>query len=162
MAALIALAGAAITGCSGAQTDGPLLLGGEPGALCVPAAAGQSVGVGEVLSVASDSPAVTISAVELSGAEHVSEGEAYLVPMDGANAVMSMYPDDPPKNWSERTAAAGATISPGETVNLLTLIERTSNDPSGLDSITVVYTAGNGTQYEARSTTEVDLADDCN
>ncbi len=151
---------ACLTGCA-PFTSGPIRLGGDPGELCVPARAGDAVGVGDIFTVDADAEPITIESVTLTGAENLNLTDAYLVPMGGTSGVMAMTLDDPPSRWEDRVAIKDAVVEPGSAANFIALIQRQPGGDAHADGLTVTYRVG-GRQYEATGTTSVVVADNCN
>jgi hypothetical protein len=136
-----------------------LQLGGEAGALCVPASPGRAVAIGEVLSL--DEPAsAVIESVSLVNPVNIELAHIYVLPtVDGAS-IGTMYPDtDPPAVWDTKEEAIGAQIE-GANTNLVVVVSRPDSGVSTADNIRVKYRL-DGTFFEANGSIEYKLDDAC-
>lgn len=144
---------ALLAGCS--SSPGPLGSGGTDGTQCATYREGQPVTIGlYVFQNAGTSP-VTVQSVSLpSDAHGLRMTSAWLVPMyhdpkNGNTDTIGVgwpYPPSTRPMWPQRRPAVAGVVGPGQTLNLVFGLIRTSAHNGTSAGPTVVYTA-NGNTY---------------
>jgi hypothetical protein len=158
LGALSAVA-ALLAGCSSAGGPPPLGNGGAGGRACTPAPqVGKPVNMALFdLNNQSTAP-VTIRSVSLPDAHGMAMTEAWLVPSNTSGPQLGVgfaYPPVTYPLWADRVPASGAAIRPGQHLQLVFGVLRTTAADGSSDGPMIVYTAG-PTTYTLRE--QVSLA----
>lgn len=152
-AALTTLVAASVTGCAS-----PVVMGGSPGEICLPARAGESIVYGEVATLAAGADSRTLAGAELVDAEGIEVVEAVAVPMTDGTAIASMSLDEPDAVWERRVPLDGAVLG-DEPVNVAVELRRTA-EPSTARALRILYRDGPVVR-STEGTTTILLADSC-
>ena len=151
----------ALTGCSsGPRLGSELRMGGDPGEICVPAAAGDRIVVGDVVQLATGAAPKTLLRAEIIDAVGIELVESAILPIasDGV-AVMSMSLDAPALNWNDRVDVEGWIVDDSP-ANVVMVLQRTGPEDGKAAAIRVIYD-DSGVERFAESTTAIVLADSC-
>lgn len=161
--ALIAIIAMSTAGCQKELTAGPVVLGGDPSTLCVPAKSGGRVLVGEVLEAPKTQP-IEITAVNLTDTHNAELIRAYVVPIGKEGALGSVdYPVDDAvfPSWSQRKDVKGATVKAGESVSIALVLKRTSASAKSTAAPVAVEYKADGTSYKAIGSISFELKGAC-
>jgi hypothetical protein len=169
---------ALLTACS-SDPVGPLGNGGAPSLQCMSHRQGQPVTTGLFELDNTGSSPVTVQSVTLPSARGLRMTKSWLVPTfrDPKNGdfldlgagfpyppAYSAYPPEYAAQvrrvWAERRPAAGAVIEPGEDLNLVFGLTRTTAKAGRSDGPLIVYSAG-GSTYSLQELTDLIVAQDC-
>lgn len=140
--------------------SGPLEVGGSPGTLCVPGEPGRDVGIGNLAILGGDD-AVIVKRVELVSQTNLELSHAYILPVGAEEPLGSFYPDrEESDSWAGRISVTKRTIEPGETVNIVVVVSRAGDSDGTASMVRITYDA-HGTQYEAATSTEIEIRARC-
>jgi len=156
---------------SGPGGPGPLGSGGDDGQQCMDFAQGKPVTTGIYELNNSSSDAVTVQSVTLPGAYGLTMTRAWLVPVGqtgngGTMTVGAGWPYPPSFTalvrsvWAQRRPAVGATIKPGQDLNLVFGLTRTTANAGKSSGPAITYTAG-GSTYTVQEKTSLMVASTC-
>jgi hypothetical protein len=151
---------ALLAGCSGTGGPPPLGSGGNGGRTCALAPqVGTPVRMGLFELVNHGTDPVTVRSVSLPAAHGMAMTEAWLVPRDGGPNLGVGFPYPPVTSplWAYRVPASGAVIEPGEDLNLVFGLLRTTAGDGSSDGPMIVYAAGR-TAYTLREKLSLALA----
>jgi hypothetical protein len=134
-------------------------MGGPDGSeLCVPAAVGHQLLVGDFIKVPAGTD-VVVRKVHLLDPEGIVVNHAWLAPpLDGALG-SAEYPPAASPAWDARVDAEGAEASAGHN-NMILLIERTGEDVATAAAVQVEYSA-RGIDYTVHGSMRISMRDDC-
>ena len=148
---------------------GPLGTGGDAGSQCSPGSQGQPITMGIYdLHNAGTSP-VTVTSVTLPAAHGLAMTKSWLLPIyhtPGHWEAVGVAADYPPVSkedvqydpeWPNRVPAAGATIRPGQDLNLVFGLTRTTVKAGRSDGPLISYTA-DGNSYTVQEQTALEVA----
>lgn len=151
---------ALLAGCSGTGGPPPLGSGGNGGRTCSLAPqVGTPVVMGLFELKNQGADPVTVRSVSLPAAHGMAMTEAWLVPRDGGPNLGVGFPYPPVTSplWAHRVPASGAVIEPGEDLNLVFGVLRTTTADGSSHGPMIVYTAGR-TTYTLRESLSLALA----
>jgi hypothetical protein len=146
----------------------PLGSGGDPGGQCVPSVQGRPVSIGIYVLENTGHASVTITGVTLPSAQGLTMTRPWLVPIyyDRKNGnhltVGTGFPYPPPDTpqWRERRLAIGGTIRPGQNLNLVFGVTRTTARSGTSGGPVVTYTAA-GSAYTLKEKFTLEAARHC-
>jgi hypothetical protein len=160
-----------LAACEGAPgQEGPLVLGGDKGKICL--ARGEStrftVGIDSVTNRSTDP--VSITDVSLVDARDMELIEAVIAPMptvpnkNGSLILVGNWDSYPPPSsvspeWHEREPAVGSSL-PGGAARAFVFGVTADSDASAT-AVRVDYQTSTGKRYEVRTSTEVQLKERC-
>jgi hypothetical protein len=168
-AALLATA-ALLAACS--TGAGPLGEGGTAGQQCSPGAEGQPITMAIYDLHNTGSSPVKITGVGLPAAHGLTMTRSWLVPIyyppshPGQSLLIGAgwpYPPDSTAalasnpEWRNRVPAVGATIRPGQDLNLVFGLTRTTRKPGWSKGPLIAYSAG-GSSYSVQEQTTLEIA----
>ncbi|WP_313479202.1 hypothetical protein [Microbacterium sp.] len=150
-----------VTGCSGMPGGGPLQIGGDPGAYCVPGDPDREIGFGAAGLLAGDASA-TIASVDLVDADGLRLASAYVAPLsEGQVGFGTFFPEDEDsEGWSNRDDLAGYVVEPGDRVSVIVIAARIGASDGTASKIRVTYDI-RGTTYDAFTSTEIAIKESC-
>jgi len=165
---------ALLAACSSDPGPGPLGNGGTPGQQCMAFTEGQPVTTGIYDLHNTGSSPVTVTSVTLPDAHGLTMTKAWLVPIGhspGSGRVGGMlvgagwpYPPSFTKLvrsvWAQRRPAVGATIKPGQDLNLVFGLTRTTAKAGKSSGPLIAYTTG-GLSYTVAEQTTLEVAAKC-
>lgn len=160
--AVVVIGGIALLGPDSRSDSGPLDAPGSPGGVCVPEGDGLAV-VGTILRNGSNT-AVSVEDVRLRAADGLLLTDAVIVPTINRTAigVWSGLPtqqndaaDENQAAWRQRVDAEGASITPGQTLNLVVVVRRQGSVDGTAAGIDIDYRDGGGGQYVHRTTEDI-------
>jgi hypothetical protein len=145
----------------------PLGDGGIPGVQCVTARESQPTTNGLYDMENSGTSPVTVQSISLGSPHGLTMTRAWLVPIlftkSGGFTLIGVglpYPPTTSEEWSERQPAKGAVIGPGQDLNLVFgLIRTTTKDGTSAGPV-IVYTA-NGNSYTLQEQTDLIVSKNC-
>jgi hypothetical protein len=161
---------ALLVACSSAP--GPLGDGGTDGTQCMAAQQGQPVTTGLYTLTNSGSARATIQSVGLPGARGLAATKMWLVPIyrdpkTGNFLDLGAGFPYPPAysaaarwSWAKRRPAVGATIKPGQDLNLVFGLTRTTTKSGRSPGPVITYSAG-GPSYIVAMKTSLVVAGNC-
>ena len=170
-----ALSAAALLAACSSTGTGPLGDGGTPGEQCMGFPQGRPVTTGIYDLRNTGTAAVTIQSVTLPGAHGLRKTKAWLVPIGhtpgqanngGGILVGAGWPYPPSFTalvrsvWAKRRPAVGATIKPGQDLNLVFGLTRTTAKAGKSDGPAIWYTAS-GSSYTVNEKTSLVVAARC-
>jgi hypothetical protein len=144
---------ALLAACS--SSPGPLGSGGTQGQQCFPGRPGEPVTLGLYTLQNSGASTATITSVSLpTGASGLKMTRAWVVPIyhDPKTGNLELigvgwpYPPTSQPTWPQRRPAVGAVIKPGQDLNLVFGLIRTTSHDGRSDGPVIAYTA-NGSTY---------------
>lgn len=149
----LSAAAAQLAACSAGP--GPLGTGGDGGLQCSAGAQGRPITMGIYTLDNSGTAPVTVTSVTLPAALGLAMTKSWLVPIyhdprNGNYVAIGVAADYPPiakadtainPEWRNRVPAAGATIRPGQTLNLVFGLIRTTAKAGRSDGPLISYTA---------------------
>ena len=144
LGALSAVA-ALLAGCSGAGNAPPLGSGGGAGVCTLAPQVGKPVIMALFDLKNQGTTPVTVRSVSLPGTHGMAMTEAWLVPSNTIGPQLGVGGSYPPVTyplWADRVPAAGAVIRPGQDLQLVFGVLRTTADNGSSDQPMIVYTAG--------------------
>src|SRR5215469_10026771 len=158
LGALLAIA-ALLSGCSAGP--GPLGNGGDSARQCAPTRQGQTRMMGIYALENQGKSPVTIQGVPLSSPNGVKmTGGAWVLPIFNHTLVgPGPWPPSGPA-WAMRLRAAGAVIQPGQAMNLVFGVTRTSANAGRSDGPAISYSA-DGSTFTLQENISLILADSC-
>ena len=155
---------ALLAACS--SSPGPLGNGGTPGQQCFPGRQGEPVTLGLYTLQNNGTSAATINSVRLpSDARGLKMTKAWVVPIyhDPKTGNLELigvgwpYPPTSQPTWPQRSPAAGAIVKPGQDLNLVFGLIRTTGGNGRSDGPVIVYTV-NGSSYTIHEAVSLLLA----
>jgi hypothetical protein len=158
---------ALLAGCS--RSAGPLGNGGTNGQQCIAYTEGQPVTAGLYELHNTDTSPVTVQNVSLPSSVHgLRMTKAWLVPIyrdpksgDWVDVgVGAPYPPTSAPEWAKRRPAVGAVIEPGQNLNLVFGLTRTSARVGRSAGPAIDYTVG-GASYTLREAVSLIVAGRC-
>ena len=147
---------------------GPLGDGGSDGIQCLSFPQGKPVTVGLYDLANAGQTTVTIQHIELPADSGLTMGKTWLVPIyhDPGNGnfvvvgVGAPYPPTTAPEWPDRRPAIGATIRPGQDLNLVFPLTRTTAKAGKSRGPMITYAAG-GSDYSVSEKTSMIVAENC-
>jgi hypothetical protein len=161
LAALLSTA-ALVAACSGSPAIGPLDGLGPAPWQCVTRPAGQPVTLGYYDLRNNGTSAVTILSVRLPpGTRRLIMTKAWLVPIDH-DPIGSGWPWPPATQpaWRQRRPAVGAVIRPGQILDLVFGLTRTSGRSGQSGGVVVTYSSG-AARYVLGGSVALMVSQDC-
>ena len=176
--AAVLVGAAVLTGCSTAEpgaahdlpTDGPLVVGGESGVLCLTDKGATEFAYGSNTVANRGSSEATIFKVTLQGSSGFELTNAYLVQATEVAGSWSEFP--PPSagleasvfDWTGRVTAVGAAVKPGTALKQqLNLVAHLKRDPQvahpSVEALAVDYKV-DGRKYRTLSTVALRVVED--
>jgi hypothetical protein len=158
---------ALLAACS--SGSGPLGDGGVVATQCISFPAGKPVTTGLYELTNSGTKPVTVQGIALRNRSGLTVTNTWLVPIyhDLKNGdwfdvgVGAPYPPTTAPEWRNRRPAIGATIRPGQDLNLVFGLTRTTAKAGRSDGPAIAYTAG-GSGYSMKEKTSLVVAASCN
>lgn len=160
LGALLATA-ALLSACS--TGPAPLGDGGTPAQQCVPARQGQTITMGIYdLDVESGTSPVTVQSVRLGSPHGLKMTKAWVTPIFANTPLIgtALWPPPASPAWAQRKPAEGAVIKPGQDLNLVFGLTRTTARAGRSDGPVIVYTA-NGNTYMLAENVSLVVARKC-
>lgn len=163
----LSIAAALLAASCSSSSPGPLGLGGT-GSACVPYREGAPVTFGLFDLHNSGSSPVTVQSLRLPAANGLRMTSAWLVPFyfdkkDGNTDTIGVgwaYPPATRPEWPQRRPAIGAVIKPGQDLNLVFGLIRTTPRNGTSDGPAIVYTS-NGNTYTMQEGINLTVSPDC-
>jgi len=163
---------ALLAACSSDPDPGPLGSGGVPGTQCSLGRLGVPITMGIYDLHNTGTSPVTVKTVTLPSAHGLTMTKAWLVPIGqtgsgGTLDVGAGWPYPPSFTalvrsvWAQRRPAAGATIKPGQDLNLVFGLTRTTGSVGKSDGPAITYTAAGSTYTVQEKTSLVVAAANC-
>lgn len=159
---VVAVSALVVAGCGDVSDDGILTMGGDSGEVCMPAAAGDVVAVGDVARLQELDSRVVVEDVYLDSPDGIRQVGAWIVPLADGVSIGAISLDDPPANWDDREDAVGGVIEGEPYVNFVVELERApDSERATASAIVVEYRDADGALFTAKSTTRIVLRDSC-
>jgi hypothetical protein len=153
------LVAAFLAACS--SGTGPLGDVGTAGTLCVPDHVGHTLTMGFYDLHNRGADAVTIQGVTLTSAHGLTITKAWLMPIKDTTLIGTVEDYPPPSPlWAQRQPAFGATIKPGQDLNLVFGLTRTTSGLGSSSGPAITYSAG-GWNYTVQEAVALQAAGVC-
>ncbi len=160
---------ALLAACSGQDAAGPLGNGGDGGQQCALGGEGQPITIGIYALENKGTSPVTVKSVSLPSLRGLKMTRAWVTPIYHLTLIGApgAYPPTtghfaaetgPP--WAKRKPAAGAVIRPGQSLNLVFGLTRTTSHAGYSAGPVIVYTA-DGTTYTMQENVSLRVTQKC-